>query len=259
MKVLISIYIFILGSILGSFFACVIVRGERNESIWKKSSHCDSCGKPIKWYENIPIVSYIALKGRCSNCKAKITPFNFVMEIIGGLSLLGVYVFNDFCFNEIVAMQIPLTLVMLVLSGQDYKSQYIFSLYILLIFIFGLGLNTIEYLDLEEGLRQGFIVNKVLGLVFGYGVFKLVEIVGKYGFKKELIGHGDTLLFGVAGSIVGIDKFMFILLISSVLGCIVELIFRHTKKEQHFAFCPYICFALYCVMLFGDKLLQIVY
>ena len=88
MKVLLGIYVFFLGSVFASFFGVIIDRVPRGVSIVSPASKCDYCGHVLKWYENIPIFSYLFLKGKCSNCKTKIPCFLFVLEIVSGVSLL---------------------------------------------------------------------------------------------------------------------------------------------------------------------------
>ena len=87
-----SIYIFILGLLIGSFLNVCIYRLPRHESIVIGSSHCTKCGVPIKWYDLIPVFSYLFLGGKCRNCKDKISIQYPLFELINALSYLGVYI-----------------------------------------------------------------------------------------------------------------------------------------------------------------------
>lgn len=85
MQTILAIYFFWIGAALGSFFNVLLDRIPRKESVIFPSSHCDSCGYKIKWYENIPIVSYIFLKGKCRKCGAKIGMRSVIIEVLFGL------------------------------------------------------------------------------------------------------------------------------------------------------------------------------
>lgn len=85
---LLSTLFFFLGASLGSFFGVVVTRAKRHESIVWPASHCDTCNKPLKWYDNIPVISYLSLKGKCRYCQAKIPLKFLVYEVVGGIFAL---------------------------------------------------------------------------------------------------------------------------------------------------------------------------
>ena len=89
LALILEFFSFWLGACIGSFLNVVIWRVPRGESIARPPSHCPKCGSPIKWWQNLPILSWLALRGRCANCRAPISPRYIVVETIGGLLFLG--------------------------------------------------------------------------------------------------------------------------------------------------------------------------
>ena len=90
-SVLFACFAFLLGSFIGSFLNVCIWRIPRGESIVWPGSHCPKCNAPIRWFQNIPIFSWFALRGRCASCRKPISPRYLVLELIGGLLALLVY------------------------------------------------------------------------------------------------------------------------------------------------------------------------
>ena len=96
--ILIYVYMFLIGMCVASFMNVVIDRVPRNESFVKGRSHCDHCGETLKWYDLVPIVSYIFLRGKCRYCHTSIPIRGFLIEIFGGL--IGMFCFYRFGFNH---------------------------------------------------------------------------------------------------------------------------------------------------------------
>ena len=116
MEIFYKIMFFIIGAVMGSFFHVVATRLSNDESIIKPGSHCPKCNHYLKWYENIPIISYLLLRGKCSKCKSKIPLSYIVVEIVTGLLYAACYHSFKFSFDLIVALTFVSTLVTVIVS-----------------------------------------------------------------------------------------------------------------------------------------------
>ena len=97
MNIIIGVFLFILGTVLASFIGVVIYRVPNKMSIVKPDSFCPCCKTPIKWYDNIPLLSYLILGGKCRYCKAKIGINSFLLELSGGILFLLAFLMYHFC------------------------------------------------------------------------------------------------------------------------------------------------------------------
>ena len=123
----------IFGAIFASFFGVVISRVPQGLSIVKPASRCDNCGHELRWYENIPIFSFIFLKGKCKECGQKIGAFSLVYEIIGALVMVLTYVHFRISIELIFATCI--VLLMLLIGGYDYKTNTILDIFWILMLL----------------------------------------------------------------------------------------------------------------------------
>lgn len=252
-NILFYIYMFIMGAVFASFFGVIISRVPKNMSIVKPRSRCGSCGHEIKWYENIPIISYLMLGGKCSNCKCKIETFSFVYELIGGISLLCVSLIYgvsvDCLFVSIIS------LLLLLIAGYDYKTHYVLDVF--LIVLFGACLCYFLYRVLY--LKWDFIpyLSSVICFVL---FFVLLRIIMSKILKKEAMGLGDVYVIGIMALVLEPFEFVLAILIASVCGCIISFMRIKSNKgsrSDEIAFCPYLCFGFYMILLFGNKLVSI--
>lgn len=231
------IFVFITGAAIGSFLNVVIYRVPREMSIVTPRSTCPVCSYKIRWYENIPILSYAFLKGRCSNCKTKI-PIKYVLiEIITGLiayrlfpQSLDPYLLLEFVYFFSVACVLLCHFVI------DIEHQLLpdkINLYFLAI--------TIPYVAVS-----GNYILALLGGAIGFLGPLLVTWLF-YKIKGQVgLGGGDIKLFGVLGLILGPVGIMHNVFMSALLGSIISItlmLFNKMDKNSPMAFGPYIIFA----------------
>lgn len=233
------IIIIVLGLVFGSFANVCIYRMPRDLSIVKPRSKCPKCDKPISWYDNIPVLSYILLGGKCRNCKNKISIVYPVIEISCALLFALTYYI---CGNEyILPAFLFLVFCLLVLTSIDFEFQIIpdelsFSLMIvgfLTSFINVFLANSLGYRVLES----------FLGFIAGGGFLLLVAIIGKFIFKKDAMGGGDIKLMAGVGTFIGWEKVLFAIFIACFIGSIVGIILilsKKIKKQQPIPFGPYL-------------------
>lgn len=248
MNVLISIYLFFIGSVFASFFGVIIDRVPKGNSIVAPASQCDNCGHKLKWYENIPIFSYIFLGGKCSSCKTKISCFLFVLEIIGGLSAL--FIFLKYGLTVECLLIGLISLMLLLIGGFDYKTNLVLNIFLYIIaalsiclFAYRVFVLKMYYLD--------YVVSLLIGLVF----FLSVKLIMSKILKKEALGDGDIYLVTIMGLCFKPIELLISIFISSFVGSVISIVLIKTNKtnrNDEIAFCPYLCFGFYIMFLFSD-------
>ena len=241
------LFIFIMGLILGSFGNVCIYRMPREMSIVKPPSHCTNCNNSIKWYDNIPIISYLVLKGKCRNCGTKISFIYPAIEFLCGLLFASMY----FVFGFSYAL-FPFCLLMfslLVITAIDFEFQIIPDEFSFMLMIVGFATSFFNPI-LGDSIGQRML-SSFEGLLAGGGSLLAVAFVGKLLFKKDAMGGGDIKLMAGVGAFVGWEKVLFAIFIASVLGSIVGILlilFKKIIKRQEIAFGPYLAIGSYAVL-----------
>lgn len=236
----IYLYIAILGLILGSFYNVVGLRIPKGESIISPPSHCPSCHKRLKFFELIPVFSYIFQKGQCRNCHSKISPIYPLFE--GLTAILFLYSFYTIGFDlELIIAWLFISL-LVIISISDLHYQIIpdrILLFFALIFVL---------LRIIISLEPWY--DMLFGAIFGFSILLLIAIISHGG-----IGGGDIKLLGVIGLVLGFKGTLVTLILAIFLGAIIGLIlmvFGKVKKGVPFAFGPFIAMAA-AISYFYDK------
>ena len=242
------IIIFLLGVIIGSFLNVCIYRIPKGESIIFPSSHCTSCGTPLKWYDLIPIISFIIQRGKCRYCGEKISLQYPIVEFLNGILYLILYYnfgFNlDFIFYGIIFS------ILIVIFFIDLYYQIIPNGLNILILISSITYKLLQFILYNIQLD---LINSLLGLIVSSGLFLLIIIISKGG-----IGGGDMKLIGVLGFILGVKKIILTIFLSFVLGAIISillLLFKIKGMKDPIPFGPFICIAFIITIFWGDNLL----
>ena len=236
------IIITIYGVIIGSFLNVCIFRIPKNESIIVSRSHCMSCGKQIKWYDLVPLVSYLILGGKCRYCKTKLSVQYPLVEFANGLGYAIIAIVNGVNLTSI--LYCLCTSALLTLSVIDWKTYEIPVAFNIFIGILGiLRLLT----DLEHWYTYAIGFVSVSGFLFLIFLFT----------KGRGIGGGDIKLMAAAGLLVGWKYIILSLGLGCVIGSIIHLILmKIQKKERVLAFGPYLSLGIYISMVCGDKLIE---
>ena len=241
------VIVFILGLVLGSFANVCIYRMPRNLSIVKPNSHCTNCNNFIKWYDNIPILSYIILKGKCRKCGSKISFIYPAIELICGLLFLSMYFL--FGFSYILIPFCLLVFCLLVITVIDFDFQIIPDEISFFLIILGLLISPFNIILGDTVLYR--ILNSFLGFLAGGGSLLLVAIVGKWIFGKDAMGGGDIKIMAGVGAFIGWDKVLFSIFIACLLGSIVGIYMILLKKigrKQEIPFGPYLAISSFIVL-----------
>jgi len=228
---------FLFGTVFGSFLNVCIYRLPREESIAFPPSHCTACGYKIKFYNNIPILSYLLLGGKCADCKSGISPVYPFIEILSGLLLLlTVYTFGFTIKTLFYALFIY---ALLVISFIDLEHMIIPNIISLPGIIVGLVFNAIitdwQYsreligsADMSLGSFFGLLsevplFDSVFGAVLGGGVLLTIAFLYEVIRKREGMGMGDVKLLAMIGAFVGVQGVVFVIFLSSILGTAVGI------------------------------------
>ena len=209
---------FILGGIWGSFCNVCIYRLPLEKNIIKGRSFCTSCEKQINWYDNIPILSFIFLKGECRNCKSKINLQYFLVELVSAISFVLIYYFYGVSITTLLL--IILTIFFIIIFFIDIKHYIIPNeLTFPLMFI---GFVKSFDPNLNQSLFPNYI-NSLIGGLFGYSIIWLIIFFYKNLRKKEGMGLGDAKLIAVVGFWFGWFSIPFTIFISSLVALIFSV------------------------------------
>lgn len=267
--------ILILGLLVGSFLNVVILRlPVMMESDWKQQccelleldksnvnqdesdinlvtprSHCPKCKHQISAFENIPIISYLFLKGKCRNCDNKISVRYPLIEIVSGITV--VIVAYNFGVSIQTFFALILTWALIALSMIDFDHQLLPDDITLPLLWLGIIINLFGvFTDLESS---------VLGAVFGYGTLWSVYILFKLVTGKEGMGHGDFKLLAVLGAWFGWQLLPLIIILSSLVGAVIGIslmVFKSHDRNTAIPFGPYLAVAGWISMLWGPYLMS---
>ena len=246
-----SIFIFILGAVFGSFFNVCIHRLPREESIVWPPSRCPGCQKPIEWYDNVPILSVLLLKGRCRNCGTRITPRYFVVELVTGLFYLWIWFYFGFEIKGLISA--VLFSLLLIATVVDLEHQIIPDEISLGGLVLGLLLSPIiPSLHGETIWWRGFI-QALVGTLVGGGLIYTTGVIGSLIFRKDAMGGGDVKLLAMLGAFLGWKKVVLVYLFAPILALPLGLFLRFVKRVEVIPFGPFLSLAGWMSFLWGDQ------
>lgn len=249
MQIMIIIFLTILGAIMGSFLGCMGYRIPNKIKTTYPSSFCADCGKPLKWYMNIPIISYIFLKGKCAYCGK---PINFIypfVEIAGALLFLCNYLLFGFTINFFIATIITCMLLVTIVS--DFMYYYISDRVLI---IGSLALLAVNYyfLDIQD------VFYNIIAAVIIFIVMYFIKICGNITFRKESLGDGDIKLMGVIALGLGLINSFVTLFIGSLVGLIFSLISIKKNKEGIIPFGPFLLIGALFTIYFSSLITPLI-
>ncbi len=260
---LLEIVSFILGAIVGSFLNVCIYRLPRDKSIVRPGSSCPGCGAPIRFYDNIPLISYLILRGRCRRCGQSISIRYAAVELL--TALLFAALFAIFGLSLELAIALVFTSLLIVISFIDLEFQIIpdalslggLLLGVLLSFarttpLFG------QDLSISFGTRLAF-VHSLLGVLLGggilYAVAKLYEVIR----KAEGMGGGDIKLLAMIGAFCGVTGVIFSLVCGSIIGVLIGIPLMLVKRQgtkYAVPFGPFLSLGALLYVFAGNRLIN---
>jgi leader peptidase (prepilin peptidase)/N-methyltransferase len=251
------IIIFIFGSVIGSFLNVCIYRMPQGLSVVSPSSRCTSCGKPIRFYDNIPVLSYILLKGKCRYCKTGLSVRYPIIEFLNA------------------------ALYVLLLNRYGHDSPWVLLVY----FIFISSLIVIFFIDLDHqiipnsitlpGIPLAVILGStvlpdpfirvdllgykasIIGFVAGGGFFYLVAILGKAILKKDAMGGGDIKMMAMIGGLLGWKGVILTTFFGSLIGSIIGIsliLLKGREWGSRIPFGPYLALGALISLFWGQDI-----
>lgn len=240
MQIYILVCTGILGLIIGSFLNVVILRLFSGESIVFPGSKCPKCSHPIAWYDNIPVIGYLLLRGKCRNCKQSISIQYPLVEIATSF----LYVMTVFCFGISLKTLFLLILIslLIVITVTDLKEQVIFDITSIPLIPLGLIYNFFNISNTATHNIKFFALNfsdiffaAVWGAIFGALIFELFARVGTVLVGHRAFGEGDTIIAAALGAWFGWKALIIIIaisLISQLLIGIPIILFNMYKNKD---------------------------
>lgn len=243
----IIIFAFVLGAVIGSFLNVCIYRIPAGESIVSPPSHCPKCGNPIRWYQNIPIVSYLLLRGRCGFCKVKIPVRYALVEALTGV--LFVMVLSSF--------------------GLSWAT--------LVYWLFVAALVTLTFIDLDHqiipdvisltGIPVGFLCSfcipwlswsdSLLGVLVGGGSLFAVAWLYEFLAKREGMGGGDIKLLAMIGAFLGWKAVFPVIFFASLAGTLIGvplMLIKGKNSQLALPFGPFLAAAAVVYLFWGGEI-----
>ena len=230
------------GIIIGSFLNVCIYRIPKNESIVVVRSHCMSCGKQIKWYDLVPLISFLILRGKCRYCKTKLSWQYPAVEALNGI-LYGIIVLVN-GFNATSILYCLATSALLVLSVIDWRTYEIPPSLNIFIGILGIIRLALDYTHWY---------NYFIGFVSVSGFLLLILLIT----KGRGMGGGDVKRMAAAGLLLGWKLIILSLGLGCILGSVIHITLMHvTDKDRVLAFGPYLSLGIFISMVYGNQLIE---
>lgn len=221
---------------------------ESKLSLSKPASTCPKCKTPIHWYQNIPVVSWLVLRGKCGACQNPISMRYPLIELLTAICSVTVVAVYGPTLQMLFGL--VLTWVLIALTFIDFDTQLLPDRYTLTLAALGLGVNSYAIYTSPTSAIWGYLIG-FLCLWIVYYLFKVVT-------GKEGMGYGDFKLLAALGAWMGPFLLPLIVLLSSLVGAIIGIILLKIKKEnQPFAFGPYIAIAGWIAFLWGEQIMKI--
>lgn len=208
---LIWTYIAVVGAAIGSFLNVCVYRWPLGQSVISPRSRCPNCERPITWYENIPVLGFLMLRGRCGGCRERISIQYPLIEL--ATALLWVAAAARFGLS-LEALRTALFLTILLgIAMTDAKHMVIPDHFSLGGMVLGLAFAATP---------GGFpLLNAVIGAAVGYGLLRVIAIAGEKAFGKPALGLGDVHMMAMVGAFIGVNGMLLTVLLGSFLGLMI--------------------------------------
>ena len=242
MEKLYLIIFFIFGSIMGSFYHVIATRLSNGLSIVKPASHCEKCKHELKWYELIPIISYLLQLGKCRKCKTKLPLSYFLMELCTGILFAVCYHVFDTPIEIAISLVFVSSLIIIIISDIEYmiildEVLIVSILSIIILYVIDIGLY-------ETSIK----------ILYGAGAFISMLLIKKLGdaiFKQESLGGGDIKLMFLIGLVIGYEMSVCNIFFATFLAFPIALILLLTKKDNMIPFGPFLSMSAILLYIWG--------
>jgi leader peptidase (prepilin peptidase)/N-methyltransferase len=258
---IVGIYLFVIGCCVGSFINVICFRLPLGKSIIYPSSRCAKCNYKLKWFDNIPLISWILLGAKCRSCKKNISITYPLIELITGLIFCANFFAYPSIYNQlpkllIIFSGIIFSAILIVLTILDCKYFWLPKK-----ITFGgltLGLIFSLIVDLFHNFSHfSFFINSIVAAFIGFIFFYLLSLLGLKIYKKPVMGDGDAKLSALLGSWLGIQGLfitIWMAFFSASIFVIFGLILKKIKRKQKIPFGAFLSLSGLIVWQFGNQL-----
>ncbi len=270
--VLIQLWVFGLGLIIGSFLNVCIYRIPEGISLLWPASKCVNCSKRVVWYDNIPVLSYLFLKGKCRHCQHKISALYPITEIITGIvflslfhsvilakgDLISVYIFYlIFCCLLIVGSIVDLKLY--IIPNEITYTGLILAPIASLLCVGSRNLNNAQgYFDNSANQWLASLQASIIGIFVAGGMIFLCGVIGKLVLRKDAMGFGDVKLMGVIGGFIGWKLAVATFFLAPFFGLLFGIPRLISKRGKVIPYGPFLSLAAFICLLFQDVTVGII-
>lgn len=233
---------FVFGCIMGSFYHATATRLSNGGSIINPPSHCDKCKHQLKWYELIPVISYLIQGGKCRKCKTKIPIGCLLMEICTGILFAVCYHVFDLKLELIIALIFVSSLMIIIISD----IEYMIILDEVLVFAVT-GIITVMIFDV--GIKATCL--NILSAIGAFATMLLIKKLGDMIFKQESLGGGDIKLMFLVGLVIGYDMAICNIFFATFIAFPVALFLLIFKKDNLIPFGPFLSMSAILLYIWG--------
>jgi len=241
------------GLAVGSFLNVCIFRIPKAQSIVFPASHCMACQHPIAPSDNIPVVSFLILKGRCRHCSGKISWQYPLVEILTAFLFVLFYYFFGITLKGVLYLVFSLAL--LVETFIDLEHQIIPDAITLPGIVIGLAASCGFPGIQGETLHWAGFLKSFIGMIAGGGFFYLIGVLAERILKKEALGGGDIKLLAMIGAFLGWQAVAWTIFVSSLIGSVVGLALRIKSGQERIPFGPFIALGAFAYLFLGPRVI----
>jgi len=240
----------VFGLMVGSFLNVCISRIPAGQSVVSPRSRCPRCKKPIASYDNIPVFSYLLLRGRCRNCGLAISPVYPAVEVVTALAFLGQALHLGDHDLHLLVVRLIFTSMLIVLFGTDYQTMRLPNVITYSGIVVGLAASTM----LPPGLQSS-----VIGAALGAAVPWLIRWVWFKATKVDAMGLGDVKMLAMIGAFLGWQQVWVVLFLATLAGALFGVTLLAIQKRSFASKLPFgtfLAMAAYVASIFGERLAQ---
>ena len=268
-ETIIRIFVFIFGSIIGSFLNVCIYRLPLEQSIIKPRSHCPKCKKKISWYDNIPLLSYMVLRARCRFCKNKISFQYFLVELISASLFLSFYMLYGLSFSFV--FYTIFVCLLIVATFVDIAHRIIPDEISVGGIVVGLILSGLLGLSLRPfSFNYKPILNSLIGIIAGGGIIyltaKIFDLIyfkllkkGPIDGETESMGGGDVKLLAMIGAFLGWKIAIFTFFLAPFFGAVIGIVNLAIRKQHTIPYGPFLSLAAFISLFWADAILRLIF
>jgi len=237
-ELLIALFVFIFGILIGSFLNVVIYRIPKGESIVFPASKCQSCQTPLKWYHNVPIFSWLFLRGKCGFCADKISMQYPLIELATGIIAVSLFYKLGLVWYFPIVFAVFTLLLALVMIDFKYMAVP----------------DNLNLLALALAVITPTFLNSIQDALLAVGGMTLLRYYLSFFLNKEAMGEGDIIVAGTMGALLGFPGFLYALFISAIVALVPSLL----AKDTQVPFVPFLIIGTFIAYMFDSQVQAIV-